>query len=133
MNIEEKLKRYRMSETLLRRLGALRTDLVSGEMTLNEAEQLIGMLDAFCADYGDERTRNLCRKVENLETTVLTDSILQSLGCQYVWQICELTVNDLLKAKRSSRKVIVEVNEILAEMDLHLGMAIPDSIKARTT
>jgi hypothetical protein len=69
---------------------------------------------------------NLSRSVDELEMSVRTANCLQNEGIHYIGELVQKTETDMLKTKNFGRKNLMELNEILAEMGLRLGMDVGD-------
>lgn len=65
---------------------------------------------------------NLNKRVEELETSIRLYNCLSNLEIRYVYQVVEKTEDELLKSKNFSRRLINELKELLAGMNLSLGM-----------
>ncbi|MEJ7596358.1 MAG: DNA-directed RNA polymerase subunit alpha C-terminal domain-containing protein [Kofleriaceae bacterium] len=66
---------------------------------------------------------HLARHVDDLELSVRAANALEKAGITTIRELVQRSEAELLKM-RCSRKSIVEIKEILAELRLHLGMAI---------
>lgn len=64
----------------------------------------------------------LGKRVDELELTVRSANCLQNAGIDYVWQLVTKNESELLRTKNFGRKSLFEINDILAEMGLTLGM-----------
>lgn len=64
----------------------------------------------------------LCREVRELELSFRSLNCLENAGIEFVGELVQWSEADLLKAKNFGRKSLKEVKEILAEMELALGM-----------
>jgi hypothetical protein len=69
---------------------------------------------------------NLSRSVDELELSVRTANSLREAGITYIGELVQKTEHDMLTTKNFGRKNLVELNEILAEMGLRLGMDVGD-------
>lgn len=65
---------------------------------------------------------NLFRRWDELKLTVRTANVLQNSGIEFIWQVCVMTKTELRKLKGFGRKGANELESILAELDLRLGM-----------
>jgi DNA-directed RNA polymerase subunit alpha len=76
---------------------------------------------------------NLFRTVEELELSVRSANCLQNAGIQYIGELVLKSEGEMLKTKNFGRKSLKEIRDILAEMDLQLGMKIDnwDQLLAR--
>ncbi len=73
----------------------------------------------------------LYRRVDELELTVRSANCLQNAGIEYIWQLVQKTESDMLKTKNFGRKSLAEIKDVLAELDLSLGIRLPDHFKPR--
>ncbi len=67
---------------------------------------------------------NLFRSVEELELSVRSANCLQNANIRLIGELVQKTEQEMLKTKNFGRKSLKEIKEILANMDLHLGMKI---------
>ena len=67
---------------------------------------------------------NLFRTVEELELSVRSANCLQNANIRYIGELVQRTEAEMLKTKNFGRKSLKEIKEVLAEMDLSLGMDI---------
>jgi DNA-directed RNA polymerase subunit alpha len=67
---------------------------------------------------------NLFRTVEELELSVRSANCLQNAGITYIGELVQKTEAEMLKTKNFGRKSLKEIRDLLAEMDLQLGMKI---------
>lgn len=72
----------------------------------------------------------LNKRVDELELSVRSANCLQNAGIEYIWQLVQRSEAEMLKTKNFGRKSLSEIKEILAELDLSLGMRLPDFQKA---
>jgi DNA-directed RNA polymerase subunit alpha len=72
----------------------------------------------------EEWNENLFKRVDELELSVRSANCLQNAGIEYIWQLVERSVPDMLKTKNFGRKSLNEIQEILAELGLSLGMKL---------
>jgi len=78
---------------------------------------------------------NLNRRVDELELSVRSANCLANANIRYIGELVQKTEAEILKTKNFGRKSLNEIKEILAEMELSLGMKIegwvhPDQIAA---
>jgi DNA-directed RNA polymerase subunit alpha len=73
---------------------------------------------------------NLYRPVEGLPISVRAFNGLQNADIKYVGELVQRTEQDMLKIKNFGRKSLNEIKEILADMQLSLGMRL-DNLPAR--
>jgi DNA-directed RNA polymerase subunit alpha len=69
---------------------------------------------------------NLFRSVSELELSVRSANCLKNADIKYIGELVQRSEAEMLKTKNFGRKSLNEIKEILADMDLHLGMAIPN-------
>lgn len=67
---------------------------------------------------------NLFRPVDELELSVRSANCLQNAGIKLIGELVQRTEAEMLKTKNFGRKSLKEIRDILAEMDLQLGMKI---------
>ncbi|HEV2176589.1 MAG TPA: DNA-directed RNA polymerase subunit alpha [Terriglobia bacterium] len=68
------------------------------------------------------RNENLDRSVEELELSVRSYNCLKNANIQTIRQLVEKSEQEMLKTKNFGRKSLNEIKEILAAMNLSLGM-----------
>ncbi len=73
-----------------------------------------------------EINENLYRSVNELELSVRSANCLKNADIKFIGELVQKTEGDMLKTKNFGRKSLNEIKEILADMDLHLGMSIPN-------
>lgn len=71
-----------------------------------------------------EWNENLYRSVEELELSVRSANCLKNADIHKIWQLVSKTEPEMLKTKNFGRKSLNEIKEVLAEMDLSLGMKL---------
>ncbi len=67
---------------------------------------------------------NLFRPVDELELSVRSSNCLQNAGIKLIGELVQRTEAEMLKTKNFGRKSLKEIRDILAEMDLQLGMKL---------
>ena len=67
---------------------------------------------------------NLYRSVEELELSVRSANCLKNADINQIWQLVSKTEAEMLKTKNFGRKSLNEIKEVLAEMELSLGMKL---------
>lgn len=67
---------------------------------------------------------NLYRSVDELELSVRSANCLQNANIRYIGELVQRTEGDMLKTKNFGRKSLNEIKDVLASMDLHLGMSL---------
>ncbi len=73
-----------------------------------------------------EINENLYRSVNELELSVRSANCLKNADIKFIGELVQRSEAEMLKTKNFGRKSLNEIKEILADMDLHLGMAIPN-------
>ncbi len=69
---------------------------------------------------------NLFRSVSELELSVRSANCLKNADIKYIGELVQRSEAEMLKTKNFGRKSLNEIKEILADMDLHLGMGVPN-------
>ena len=69
---------------------------------------------------------NLLRKVDELELSVRSHNCLKNDNITYIGDLVQRTESDMLRTPNFGRKSLNEINEVLASMNLHLGMKVPN-------
>jgi DNA-directed RNA polymerase subunit alpha len=67
---------------------------------------------------------NLFRSVDELELSVRSANCLKNADIRYIGELVQKTEQEMLKTKNFGRKSLNEIKEILAEMQLALGMKV---------
>jgi DNA-directed RNA polymerase subunit alpha len=73
-----------------------------------------------------EINENLYRSVNELELSVRSANCLKNADIKFIGELVQRSEAEMLKTKNFGRKSLNEIKEILADMDLHLGMVIPN-------
>jgi DNA-directed RNA polymerase subunit alpha len=60
--------------------------------------------------------------VDELELSVRSSNCLKNAKIHTIYQLVQKTDNEMLKTKNFGRKSLNEIKEVLASMDLSLGM-----------
>lgn len=71
-----------------------------------------------------EFNENLLRPVDELELSVRSFNCLQNAGIKYIGDLVQKTEAEMLKTKNFGRKSLKEIKELLADMNLQLGMKL---------
>lgn len=71
-----------------------------------------------------EFNENLYRSVDELELSVRSANCLKNADITKIYQLVAKTEAEMLKTKNFGRKSLNEIKEVLAEMDLSLGMKL---------
>lgn len=78
--------------------------------------------------------KNLLLKVDELELSVRSANCLKNDNIIYIGDLVQKTENEMLRTPNFGRKSLNEIKELLASMDLHLGMQVegwpPENIEA---
>ena len=81
-------------------------------------------------DEGEPLNPNLFRSVDELELSVRSANCLQNANIRYIGELVQRTEGEMLKTKNFGRKSLNEIKDVLASMDLHLGIVL-DSFPSR--
>ena len=73
-----------------------------------------------------EFNRNLLRKVDELELSVRSANCLKNEDIVYIGDLIQKTEAEMLRTPNFGRKSLKEIQDVLAQMGLHLGMEVPD-------
>lgn len=73
-----------------------------------------------------EINENLYRSVGELELSVRSANCLKNADIKFIGELVQRSESEMLKTKNFGRKSLNEIKEILADMDLHLGLVIPN-------
>jgi DNA-directed RNA polymerase subunit alpha len=65
---------------------------------------------------------NLFKSVDELELSVRSANCLQNANIRYIGELVQRSESEMLKTKNFGRKSLNEIKEVLASMDLSLGM-----------
>jgi len=68
--------------------------------------------------------RNLLRSVDEFELSVRSSNCLQTMGVRYIWQLVQKTEADIMKTRNMGRKSLNEINDLLQNLGLGLGMKL---------
>jgi DNA-directed RNA polymerase subunit alpha len=66
----------------------------------------------------------LYRLVEELDLSVRAQNCLQNAGIKYVGELVQRTEQEMLKTRNFGRKSLKEIKDVLADLDLSLGMRL---------
>lgn len=77
-------------------------------------------------DAQAELDPNLLRKVDDLELSVRSANCLKNDNIVYIGDLVRKTEADMLRTPNFGRKSLNEIKEVLAGMELALGMELPD-------
>ena len=67
---------------------------------------------------------NLFKSVDELELSVRSANCLQNANIRFIGELVQRTESEMLKTKNFGRKSLNEIKEVLASMDLELGMKL---------
>jgi DNA-directed RNA polymerase subunit alpha len=67
---------------------------------------------------------NLFKSVDELELSVRSANCLQNANIRLIGELVQRTEGEMLKTKNFGRKSLNEIKEVLASMDLELGMVV---------
>ena len=70
--------------------------------------------------------RNLLRKVDELELSVRSANCLKNDNIVYIGDLVQKSEGEMLRTPNFGRKSLNEIKEVLSDMDLHLGMQVPE-------
>ena len=73
-----------------------------------------------------EFNRNLLKRVEELELSVRSMNCLKNDNIIYIGDLVQKTEPEMLRTPNFGRKSLNEIKEVLIEMNLSLGMDIPN-------
>jgi DNA-directed RNA polymerase subunit alpha len=99
---------------------------------LQDQLQLFINFDEPTAVVAEERAeepafnKNLLRRVEELELSVRSANCLKNDNIIYIGDLVQKSEAEMLRTPNFGRKSLNEIKEVLAQMNLHLGMEIPD-------
>jgi len=83
-------------------------------------------------DEGVIRVRNLLKtRVEELELSVRSSNCLRAANIQTIQDLVTKTEAEMLKYRNFGRKSLNEINSLLEEMDLSLGMDISNYVESQ--
>ena len=69
---------------------------------------------------------NLLKKVEELELSVRSANCLKNDNIIYTGDLVQKTESEMLRTPNFGRKSLNEIKEVLTQMELNLGMSVPD-------
>ncbi|HEY3797141.1 MAG TPA: DNA-directed RNA polymerase subunit alpha C-terminal domain-containing protein, partial [Caulobacteraceae bacterium] len=68
----------------------------------------------------------LLKKVDELELSVRSANCLKNDNIVYIGDLIQKTEAEMLRTPNFGRKSLNEIKEVLANMNLHLGMDVPN-------
>lgn len=78
----------------------------------------------------NELLEKMCKDVADLSLSVRAKNCLQEAGVQMVGELVQKSDSEMLKFRNFGKKSLDEIKEKLADMDLTLGMDIPENVVA---
>ena len=87
-------------------------------------EETYEPLDEPVSEEQSKLNENLDKSVEELELSVSSANCLQNANIRYIGELVQRSEAEMLKTKNFGRKSLKEIKEILAEMNLSLGMKL---------
>ena len=69
---------------------------------------------------------NLLKKVEELELSVRSANCLKNDNIIYIGDLVQKSESEMLRTPNFGRKSLNEIKEVLQQMDLNLGISVPD-------
>ena len=73
-----------------------------------------------------EFNRNLLKRVEELELSVRSMNCLKNDNIIYIGDLVQKSESEMLRTPNFGRKSLNEIKEVLQQMELNLGMSVPD-------
>ena len=73
-----------------------------------------------------EFNQNLLRKVDQLELSVRSMNCLKNDNIIYIGDLVQKSESEMLRTPNFGRKSLNEIKEVLQQMELNLGMSVPD-------
>ena len=73
-----------------------------------------------------EFNRNLLKRVEELELSVRSANCLKNDNIIYIGDLVQKTESEMLRTPNFGRKSLNEIKEVLQQMELGLGISVPD-------
>ena len=87
-------------------------------------EETYEPLDEPVSEEQEKLNENLDKSVDELELSVRSANCLQNASIRYIGELVQRSEAEMLKTKNFGRKSLKEIKEILAEMNLQLGMKL---------
>ena len=69
---------------------------------------------------------HLLKKVEELELSVRSANCLKNDNIIYIGDLVQKSESEMLRTPNFGRKSLNEIKEVLQQMDLNLGISVPD-------
>lgn len=79
-------------------------------------------------DENDKLVEHLSKNIDELELSVRSYNCLKNANIRTIGELVSRTEQEMLKTKNFGRKSLQEIKEILASMELHFGMKIPENL-----
>ena len=87
-------------------------------------EETADPVDTPISEEQEKLNENLDKSVDELELSVRSANCLQNANIRYIGELVQRSEAEMLKTKNFGRKSLKEIKEILAEMNLSLGMKL---------
>jgi DNA-directed RNA polymerase subunit alpha len=87
-------------------------------------EETYEPVEEHVSEEQEKLNENLDKSVDELELSVRSANCLQNANIRYIGELVQRTEAEMLKTKNFGRKSLKEIKEILAEMNLQLGMKL---------
>jgi DNA-directed RNA polymerase subunit alpha len=97
-------------------------DQLQSFINFEEPEETVVEPDALEPQFN----KNLLRKVEELELSVRSMNCLRNDNIIYIGDLVQKTESEMLRTPNFGRKSLNEIKEVLTQMELNLGMSVPD-------
>ena len=106
--------------------GAVRPDdaVAFAAKILKEQLNLFINFEAQRDEAAEKLNEDLWRTVDELELSVRSANCLQNANIKYIGELVQKTEAEMLKTKNFGRKSLKEIKELLAEINLQLGMKL---------
>ena len=90
----------------------------------SEEEMKLGSMEEEQA--GDDENENLYRSVDELELSVRSTNCLKNANIRLIGELVQIPENEILKTPNFGKKSLEEIQKVLEDMGLYLGMKIED-------
>jgi DNA-directed RNA polymerase subunit alpha len=87
----------------------------------SEEERMLGSLEE---DPEDDENENLYRSVDELELSVRSTNCLKNANIRLIGELVQIPENEILKTPNFGKKSLEEIQKVLEDMGLYLGMKI---------
>lgn len=103
----------------------------AARIIIDQMQQFINFEEPKLAHANREKdvlpfNKNLLRKVEELELSVRSANCLKNENINYIGDLVQKSENDMLKTPNFGRKSLNEIKDVLSQMGIGLGMAVPN-------